>query len=140
MIRSIFVLCAILVVILVGDAIWLSSALGPIYAPLMGDLLTSDIKLVPAIGFYLVFAIGLWYLIIMPGITAGHGHLTIALRSLGFGLCCYGTYDLTNWAVIEGWDWRLSVIDMAWGSSIAGLAGFTSSFAHSQIKPKSITK
>jgi len=134
MIKSLSVLGIISFVILVGDAIWLNLATEPVYAPLMGDYLSDTIQPIPAIGFYLLFVLGLWSLIVMPALKAGLTHGLIAWRSVFFGLCCYGTYDLTVWALFDGWDWRISLIDMAWGMSIAGLAGFSGSLVHNLNK------
>ena len=45
-----------------------------------------------------------------------------------FGLFAYGTYDLTNLAVVQDWPLRLTFVDLAWGtfasavSAGAGLA------------------
>ena len=39
-----------------------------------------------------------------------------------FGLCTYGTYDLTNHAVMKIWSWHLTVIDMVCGSVVTGIA------------------
>jgi uncharacterized membrane protein len=44
----------------------------------------------------------------------------------GFGLVAYGTYDLTNMATINSWNWQIVVIDMSWGTiatAIASVAG-----------------
>ena len=42
-----------------------------------------------------------------------------------FGFFTYATYDLTNWATLKDWPWKLSLIDMAWGTlvSTASAAG-----------------
>lgn len=138
LLKSMTIVFVTAVVILIGDFVWLSFATNAIYGLFMGDLLTKDIKLLPAVMFYILFVLGLYFLIVRPSLMAGHGHLQISLRSMGYGLCCYGTYDLSAWAVIEGWNWPISLIDMAWGSSIAGLAGFMASFASSLVNQKSI--
>jgi uncharacterized membrane protein len=33
----------------------------------------------------------------------------------------YGTYDLTNLAVIKGYGVRIALVDMAWGAILSGL-------------------
>lgn len=32
------------------------------------------------------------------------------------GFLLYGTVDLTNCALLQGWDWLLTLVDMCWGS------------------------
>ena len=39
-----------------------------------------------------------------------------------FGICAYGTYDLTNQAVLRVWTTQLTVIDMAWGAFVTAAA------------------
>ena len=36
------------------------------------------------------------------------------------GLVAYGTYDLTNLSVVEGFNWRIAMIDLAWGTALSG--------------------
>jgi uncharacterized membrane protein len=37
------------------------------------------------------------------------------------GLLAYGTYDLTNLAVIEGYTLRIALIDLAWGTFLTAI-------------------
>jgi uncharacterized membrane protein len=39
-----------------------------------------------------------------------------------FGFFAYATYDLTNLATLRDWPWRLSVIDIAWGTFVSAAA------------------
>jgi uncharacterized membrane protein len=36
------------------------------------------------------------------------------------GLIAYGTYDLTNLAVMKGFTTRIAIIDMIWGTVLTG--------------------
>lgn len=70
--------------------------------------------------FYLVYAVGLIYFVILP--MAGSGDSLMAfLRGVGFGFVAYSTYALTNLAFLENWSLRLTVIDILWGSFATGL-------------------
>ncbi len=51
---------------------------------------------------------------------AGGGVSSAFLRGALFGLVCYATYDLTNWATIRDWPVIVSVVDMVWGAVMAG--------------------
>jgi len=37
------------------------------------------------------------------------------------GLVAYGTYDLTNYALLKHWRLAMTVVDIAWGAVIQGL-------------------
>ena len=39
-----------------------------------------------------------------------------------FGLCAYGTYDLTNLATLKGWPPGIAMLDLAWGAVLTGLS------------------
>ncbi|KKP57177.1 MAG: hypothetical protein UR49_C0002G0045 [candidate division WS6 bacterium GW2011_GWF2_33_92] len=38
-----------------------------------------------------------------------------------FGLTTYATYDLTNLATLKGWNLKITIIDLIWGTSISTL-------------------
>jgi len=108
------------------DAIWLSNAAPKIYRPLIGEVLADKLRLGPAIPFYLIYVSGLTFFAVAPGIE--RNSLTWAvLCGAAFGFVAYATYDLTNHATLRVWDWRMTVIDMAWGtiaSAAAAGAGY----------------
>ena len=37
-------------------------------------------------------------------------------RGAVYGLCAYGTYDLTNHATLRDWPAAVTMIDLAWGT------------------------
>jgi uncharacterized membrane protein len=45
-----------------------------------------------------------------------------ARRGAGMGLFAYGTYELTNWAVLRDWPAVLVPVDIAWGVVLTGVA------------------
>jgi len=79
--------------------------------------------------FYALCAAGITILVVQPALYAGEWHKAVILGAV-FGLCAYGTYDLTNLATLRRWSFRLALVDMAWGTfltAIASLAGFVAS-------------
>lgn len=73
--------------------------------------------------FYLLYPIGLVIFAVLP--SGGDWLRALALGAL-FGLFCYGTYDLTNLAILKDWPLGLTFIDLAWGavvSAAGALAG-----------------
>ena len=67
---------------------------------------------------YLLYACGLT--VLTPG-----GSLALrGLRGALFGLCAYGTYDLTNQATLRHWPTYLTLADLAWGTLLSAFAAF----------------
>lgn len=112
---------ATFLVLLVIDGLWLGVIAKNMYQQAMGDLMAPQPRLDFAAAFYLLYPIGLVFFAVLPGAAADsvwRGALVGAL----FGLFAYGTYDLTNSAVVRNWPIGLSLIDMAWGTFASGLA------------------
>ena len=69
--------------------------------------------------FYLLFTLG----IVIFVIPLGGGSLTrVIMYGALFGLVAYGTYDLTNQAVIRDWPVVMTVTDMIWGAVLTAVA------------------
>jgi uncharacterized membrane protein len=109
------------VVLLVIDVIWLGFVAKGMYQQGMGDLMSPQPRLAFAAVFYLLYPIGLLVFAIVPGVEA-QSVVRAALLGGLFGLFCYGTYDLTNLAVVRNWPLALSFIDMAWGTLVSGVS------------------
>ncbi|WP_432729868.1 DUF2177 family protein [Variovorax sp. W6] len=108
-------------VLLALDALWLGFAAKDMYQQAMGELMSPNPRLGFAALFYLAYPVGLMVFAIVPGLRA-QGVMRAALLGGLFGLFCYGTYDLTNLAVIRDWPLALSFIDIAWGTLVSGAA------------------
>ena len=112
-----------LAVFLTMDAVWLGLASGSLYTEVLGSLMLDQFRIVPAVLFYLLHITGIT-VFVLPR-ARERLWLAVALGAF-FGICAYGTYDLTNQAVLRVWTTRLTVIDMAWGAVVtaaASLAG-----------------
>ena len=111
------------------DFTWLSTATSRIYQPYLGDLLSPKPNIGVAAAFYLLYVVGIVLLAVVPGVREG-SVVGVVWRGALFGLLAYATYDLTNLATIRDWPWQVSVIDMAWGTTVSTLvatAGFWAS-------------
>jgi len=115
---------------LVLDAIWLSTMTGLLYRPVLGPILADQVRLVPAIAFYVLFVGGIVYFGIAPALETGRW-TTALLNGAVFGLLAYATYDLTNHATLELWTTKITLADMAWGSFVSGAAS-TAGFCAAQ--------
>ena len=110
---------AVLAGILCLDAIWLGIVAKRFYADKLGYLMAPNVAWWAAILFYLTFAAGVAYFVVLP--MAGAGSLGRAFaRGAFFGLVAYATYDLTNQALVRDWPVVVTAIDLAWGALISG--------------------
>ena len=105
------------------DALWLGVIARAWYAQGLGHLMSERPFWPAAAGFYLLYPVGLLVFAVWP--SGGDVARAIALGAAA-GLFAYGTYDLTNLAVMRDWPWRLALVDIAWGvfvSATGALAG-----------------
>ncbi len=108
-------------VVFVGlDAFWLTFIGPKLYAPVQGVLLTGGVRIGPAIAFYLMMIAGLVFLAVRPALASGQASQAL-VSGAALGLVSYGTYALTNQAIMKGWTLSMSLPDMAWGTLIGGL-------------------
>jgi uncharacterized membrane protein len=107
-----------LVVFLALDAIWLT-VMAPSYRAVMGDMLAADVRVVPAVLFYVVDMLGLIIFVVRPG--RRQGAAWVLAHGALFGLFTYATYDLTNYAVLKNWDLTLTIEDVVWGMVISAI-------------------
>lgn len=112
---------AALVVFAVVDGAWLYFMGSQLYKPVLGDILAPDVRLAPALAFYLLFPVGLSIFAIDPAIKAGSIGTALFYGAL-FGLFTYATYDLTNFATLRNWTLQLTLIDIAYGAVLSAVA------------------
>lgn len=110
----------VLVIFTVIDMVWLMGVARSTYVAEMGALMKKSPNLVAAVIFYLLYAAGLVVFAIKPGL-ANESWLWAAVLGACLGLIAYGTYDFTNLAVIEGYGWRIALIDLAWGTTVSAV-------------------
>lgn len=77
------------------DLVWLKVMGGRLYRPTLGDILTSDPRIIPAAIFYAIYPLGLLAFAVVPAQHVGDA-LRAFLLGLMFGFFTYATYDLTN--------------------------------------------
>ena len=109
------------VVMLVIDALWLGVVARGLYQQEMGSLMADQPRWLAAAAFYLAYPLGLVVFAVRPALVAHSAGHAMVLGGL-FGLFAYGTYDLTNLAVLRDWPLRLTFIDLAWGTFASAVA------------------
>jgi uncharacterized membrane protein len=111
-----------LLVFLVCDGIWLGLLMGPQYRSWLGPLMLEKPVVGPAIAFYLLYALGIVVFGVLPGLNRERlGRAAAASAFLG--LMAYATYDLSNWATLQGWPAQMAIVDLLWGVVVSGVAG-----------------
>lgn len=101
------------------DALWLGWAVGRLYRPEIGNMLADQPRWAAAIPFYLLYVAGMVYLAIWPALREGSA-MKALLTGAVLGLIAYATYDLTNMATLREWSWRVTFMDIAWGTFVTG--------------------
>lgn len=110
-----------LVVFLAIDFVWLSQIAAKLYRAENGHLFADKFNMLVAVGFYAVYVVGIVFFAVAPALA--QGSLRIAAMNGAFlGFIAYATYDLTNLATLRDWSWRMSLIDMGWGTALTATA------------------
>ncbi len=107
-----------IIIFLTIDFIWLAAVAKNFYEAELGSLMKEKFNMVAAFIFYIIFIIGLSVFVIVPGIESQSLIKTIMLAAL-FGFVTYATYDLTNYATLEGFPLKIVLVDMTWGTFVA---------------------
>jgi len=108
---------------LVIDAIWLGFVARDFYRRNLEALLAEPFRMHAAAAFYVLYTIGVMVFAVVPAVKTGSPWQAILLGAF-FGLCAYGTYDLTNLATIKNWPVVVSLVDMAWGAFLTASSAF----------------
>lgn len=109
------------IVFLACDMVWLSVTGSRLYRPLLGDLLLEKFRLLPAIGFYLVYMAGIVFFAISPAITSGRWTAALGNGAV-LGFVAYATYDLTNQATLKSWSTTITILDLCWGTVLTAVS------------------
>jgi len=105
------------------DAMMLRFVMRPLFEQHLGDWLLKEIRLVPAIIFYLFYVAGLLWLVSLPALRAGMPfHALIGGAVLG--AMAYGTYEFTNYATLRAWSPQMVAVDVAWGAVLTGISAW----------------
>lgn len=123
MLRYAAIYAATLLTVGVLDYLWLRVIATAWYEGGMAHLLAPKPNLYAAAAFYLLYPVGVVIFAVAP--SGGDMGRAVLMGAL-FGLFCYGTYDITNLAVMRDWPVGLTFIDIGWGafvSSVGAVAG-----------------
>jgi uncharacterized membrane protein len=105
---------AVLASFLIIDGIWIATVAKGIYQRELGDWVRSDPNVIATGVFYVAYAAGIVYLTIRPGLDNGSMGTTLISAAV-LGALSYGTFTVTNYAILERWSKTLVSTDIAWG-------------------------
>ncbi|HTM76864.1 MAG TPA: DUF2177 family protein [Devosia sp.] len=127
MVTHLVAYAATAVVFFAIDFVWLSTASASFYRPRLGALLLEQPNLIIAGLFYLFYVGGIVYFAVSPALTEG-GWSKALIAGLLLGFVAYGTYDLTNLSTLRNWPWSVTLVDLAWGTALTGVAAVSGFF------------
>ena len=105
------------------DMVWLSLMARRFYSKYLGLMLSSKPVWSVAILFYLLFIGGVLIFVVLPGLHVNSTKRILLLGAL-YGLITYGTYGLTNLAIVKDWPWIVTLVDICWGIVLATLVSY----------------
>jgi uncharacterized membrane protein len=110
------------------DYLWLRYLALDMYRTELGGLLLAAPRPWPAVLFYFSYLVGMLILCVLPGLDA-QDWTQAAFKGAVLGLVAYGAYDLTNLATLNGWSFKVTIIDLLWGTVLtsfcSGLAAWS---------------
>ncbi len=105
------------------DFLWLGMVAKDFYQKHIGELLLSPFNIPAAIGFYLLYIVGIFIFAILPAYDLSSWSRAVLYGGL-FGFFAYATYDMTNLATLKGWSSTVVVVDIFWGTVLTGTVAF----------------
>jgi len=114
------------------DLLFLGPVMGSFYRERMGALMAEPVR-VDAAAFFYLFYLGFVVKVAVAGASSPTNAFT---RGAMMGLFAYGTFELTNWAVIQGWPSGLIIVDMVWGTFLTGSVALVARVAYERFETK----
>jgi uncharacterized membrane protein len=103
------------------DLLWLGVLARGFYRRELGHLMSDGVTWWAALLFYVLYGAGVLHFCVQPALRQG-GLRAAAMQGALLGLLVYGTYDLTNIAVLRGWSVAAAAADVAWGTFLTAAA------------------
>jgi uncharacterized membrane protein len=123
---------ATLIVLIPVDFLFLGIVAKGFFTAQVGDML-GEIRLVPAIVFYLLYVAGILIFVNAPANATWQSTL---LYGALFGLFCYATFDLTSLSLLKHWSWPVAIVDVTWGAVVTAISSTAGLLIANQFAPK----
>lgn len=99
------------------------------YREKLGHLFAESFSYGPAVFFYLLYALALTVLVVLPAVKNDWNWVHVLGAAGLLGLAAYGAYDLTNASTMRDWPMVVTLVDMAWGVVVTALGALVAFFA-----------
>jgi uncharacterized membrane protein len=130
--RYVFLYLATLIVLVPADFLFLGTVAKAFFTLQVGDML-GEIRLVPAVLFYLLYVAGILVFVSAPLGTTWRSTL---LYGALFGLFCYATFELTSLSLLRHWTWPVVLLDVSWGAFVTALSSTVGLLVANRIAPR----
>lgn len=118
--RYVKAFAAAAVTFLLIDIAWISLFLRDVYEAQLGSMMRSTASVWAAALFYVSYIGAVLYLAVRPAL-AQRRIATAVLHGAALGAIAYGTYTLTNYAILAQWSVLLVVSDIGWGTFLTAI-------------------
>ena len=125
--RNLVLYLVTLAVLMALDFLFLGVLANGFFVSEVGDML-AEVKLVPAVLFYLLYVVGILIFVSRSQSTLLYGAL--------FGLFCYATFDLTSLALLKHWSWAVAAVDISWGAAVTAISATAGRAVADILAPK----
>ncbi len=112
--RAVILYFATLVIMLPLDFLFLGVLAKEFFKAQVGPAL-GEVNILPAAIFYLLYPVGI---VIFVSYAAGTNWQHTLLYGALFGMFSYATFDLTALALLKGWTWPATLVDITWGAFV----------------------
>lgn len=119
------------------DAFWLGWFAADWYQTEMQSILRQEFIQWPWLVFYLLYTSVVFVLAIVPNREKPWYYSAIDGALLG--LACYGTYNLTNYSVIEGFSLKIMLIDWTWGLVLTSVSASMGWFGFQILRAEDVS-
>jgi len=126
LIRTIRVYLLTAIVFFAIDLLWLGVFAKEFYNRHLGHFLSDSVNWPAAMAFYAIYIAGIMVFVIIPSLDADKTLSKTALTGGFLGLFAYSTFDLTNYALVEGWPFTVVWVDMIWGTGLTAAVSLIS--------------
>ena len=105
----------LLLSLLILDGIWLGLIAKDGYQQAMGHIMREPVIIWPWIVFYLLYPLAMLILAIKVQLST-QSKFYFLWRGFVLGAAAYGTYNLSNYALVVNWPLSITIKDWLWGA------------------------
>ena len=115
------------------DIVWLGVVARSLYDSMLGPLKRAEVFWPAAALFYAMYIAA----VVVHAVIGSSSPASALRRGAALGLVTYATYDLTNWAVLNGWPALLVPVDVAWGVVLTAAVALVGKLTHTRVLGRS---